>query len=104
MTVAQLTGFQVDPEVDLGFGPEDLEALFEMQMPYGRYRGRFLIDLPEEYLLWFERSSFPNGNLGRWMRLSLGIKRHGAEPAVKQVRTRLQDRQRPSRGIPWDRS
>lgn len=75
-----------EAEVELGFGRPDLEALIRMKMPFGRYRGRTLIDLPEEYLLWFEREEFPAGELGRLMKLTLGIKRYGAEGVVKGLR------------------
>lgn len=73
-------------EVDLGFEPSDVEDLLRVQMPFGRCRGRAIIDLPEEYLLWFERESFPAGRLGRLMKLALGIKRYGAESVVKNLR------------------
>ncbi len=74
---------------DVGFDPEDLPRLLEWEMPFGRYQGRTLIDLPEEYLLWFERRGFPASDLGRLMELTLGIKRHGAEPAMRQLARRL---------------
>ena len=75
-----------DEAVDLGFGRSDIEALLVVRMPFGRYRGTILIDLPEEYLLWFERDAFPRGRLGQLMRLTLGIKRYGAEAVVKNIR------------------
>jgi len=74
---------------DVGFDPEDLELLIRWRMPFGRYSGRALIDLPEEYLFWFERHGFPGGDLGRLMSLALGIKRHGAEPVVRELRERM---------------
>lgn len=46
-------------------------------MPFGKYQGRFLIDLPEEYLLWFSGKEFPEGELGELMALCLEIKREG---------------------------
>ncbi len=72
--------------LDLGFEADDLESLLRYRMPFGRYSGRALIDLPEEYLLWFEREEFPTGELGRLMKLTLGIKRYGAEDVVKGLR------------------
>jgi len=74
---------------DVGFDPEDLEMLIQWTMPFGRYSGRALIDLPEEYLLWFERHGFPGGDLGRLMSLTLGIKRYGAESVVYELRRRM---------------
>ncbi|REJ82220.1 MAG: hypothetical protein DWQ36_21230 [Acidobacteria bacterium] len=78
----------MDPRqrIDLGFDPEDLELLVDQPMPYGRYRGRALIDLPEEYLMALESYGWPEGELGRLLALTLGIKRHGAEHVVKDLR------------------
>jgi len=86
--------------IDLGFERRDLEAIFTVRMPFGRFDNRPLIDLPEEYLLWFERRGFPDGNLGRLMKLCLGIKRYGAEPAVKAVGARLRDCEGPEKKTP----
>ncbi len=69
-----------------GFDRGDVEALLEVKMPFGRCRGQALIDLPEEYLLWFVREEFPRGRLGQLMQLALGIKRYGAESVVKNLR------------------
>lgn len=74
---------------DVGFDGEDLELLIQWTMPFGRYRGRALIDLPEEYLFWFERHGFPSGDLGRLMSLALGIQRHGADEVVRELRRRI---------------
>ena len=50
--------------------PEQLPKLANMKMPFGKYAGRALIDLPEEYLLWFAQKGFPNGELGELMTLA----------------------------------
>ncbi|NJD00903.1 DUF3820 family protein [Candidatus Erwinia dacicola] len=56
-------------------------------MPYGKYKGRVLIDLPEEYLLWFARKDeFPQGNLGKLMQITLAIKIEGLEGLVKPLK------------------
>jgi uncharacterized protein (DUF3820 family) len=44
--------------------PEDLTKLVSYQMPYGKYKGRLLADLPGHYLGWFAREGFPTGELG----------------------------------------
>ena len=43
------------------FKKEDLLALANEYMPFGKYQGRILIDVPEEYLLWFANKGFPEG-------------------------------------------
>ena len=69
----------------LGFDTEDLQKLSQWQMPFGRFAGRRLIDLPEEYLLWFEKNDFPDGQLGQLMQLCLQIKIAGADGLLKKL-------------------
>lgn len=68
----------------------DKQHLIEIantMMPYGKYKGRVLIDLPEEYLLWFARKDeFPQGNLGKLMQITLAIKIEGLEGLVKPLK------------------
>ncbi len=58
------------PHGDRGEGrrpvnPELLELLVTRTMPYGKYKGRCIADLPGHYLAWFAREGFPPGELGR---------------------------------------
>ncbi|MEN3752158.1 DUF3820 family protein [Mangrovibacter yixingensis] len=56
-------------------------------MPFGKYKGRVLIDLPEDYLLWFARKeAFPAGQLGELMSLALLIKTEGLTSLVQPLR------------------
>lgn len=55
------------------FQNEDLIKVANMQMPFGKYQGRRLAELPENYLLWFAREGFPNNELGRLLALALEI-------------------------------
>lgn len=48
---------------------QDLEKLVRWRMPYGKYEGRYLADLPGHYLAWFARNGFPDGDLGRLLTL-----------------------------------
>ncbi len=64
------------------------EALLELQalkMPFGKYKGRVVLDLPESYLLWFRQKGFPNGKLGKMMALALEIKINGLDSLVEEV-------------------
>jgi uncharacterized protein (DUF3820 family) len=49
--------------------PEVLQLLVSREMPYGKYKGRLLADLPGHYLGWFAREGFPNGELGSLLAL-----------------------------------
>ena len=65
----------------------DKDQLIEIantEMPFGKYKGRRLIDVPEEYLLWFARKDqFPAGHLGELMALTLLIKTEGLTSLVE---------------------
>jgi uncharacterized protein (DUF3820 family) len=57
------------------------------EMPFGKYKGHRLIDLPEEYLLWFARKDeFPAGHLGQLMAFTLLIKTEGLSHLVQPLR------------------
>ncbi|HEX5772937.1 MAG TPA: DUF3820 family protein [Geomobilimonas sp.] len=60
----------------------DHRALLELarqRMPFGKYEGRLLIDLPEPYVVWFSRQGFPEGKLGDMLRTVYEIKVNGLE-------------------------
>lgn len=64
-----------------------LVKLANTVMPFGKYQGRALIALPEEYLLWFARKdNFPAGELGELMALALLIKTEGLERLVHPLK------------------
>ncbi|ATO34477.1 hypothetical protein DZA65_03549 [Dickeya dianthicola] len=66
---------------------EDLLAIANTPVPFGKYKGRMLIDLPEEYLLWFARKGeFPAGRLGELMQITLAVKMEGLQGLVKPLR------------------
>lgn len=79
----------------MSFDPNDKEALVKlvkMTMPFGKYKGRLLIDLPEPYLLWFARKGFPEGQLGELLALCLEVKTNGLQSLLEPLRdiSRLQ--------------
>lgn len=63
-----------------------LIQLANMTMPFGKYAGRVIIDLPEEYLLWFSHKGFPPGQLGQLLGLALEIKTNGQEDLLNPLR------------------
>lgn len=56
-------------------------------MPFGKYQGRLLIDLPEAYLLWFANKGFPDGELGELLKLALEIKINGLEGLIEPLKS-----------------
>ncbi|EEC9009471.1 DUF3820 family protein [Escherichia coli] len=66
---------------------EQLIEIANTIMPFGKYKGRRLIDLPEEYLLWFARKDeFPAGKLGELMQITLLIKTEGLTQLVQPLK------------------
>ena len=57
--------------------PELLQELVTMQMPYGKYKGTVLCDLPVFYLEWFQKQGFPKGKLGMLLATIYEIKING---------------------------
>jgi uncharacterized protein (DUF3820 family) len=66
--------------------PEDLLKLVSMPMPYGKYKGRVLADLPGNYLTWFAREGFPKGELGRLLQLMHEIDHNGLSDLLRPLR------------------
>jgi uncharacterized protein len=66
-----------------------------MRMPFGKFKGRFLTDLPEAYLIWFARKGFPPGKLGEFMMSALEIKTNGLEPLLAPFRRPAEPRAPP---------
>ena len=68
------------------FDKENLIKLARSRMPFGKYQGKTIIDLPEEYLLWFAKKEFPKGELGVLMQLALEIKINGLESLITPLK------------------
>ncbi|MDB4131646.1 DUF3820 family protein [Flavobacteriaceae bacterium] len=62
--------------------------LAKMKMPFGKYKGRYLIDLPEHYLIWYKNKGFPNGKIGKQLESVYELQLNGLEYIVKEIRKR----------------
>ena len=66
--------------------PEDLQLLVTRKMPFGKYEGRYIADLPGNYLTWFAREGFPNGEIGRLLALMHEIDHNGLSDLLAPLR------------------
>ena len=64
---------------------EFLIDLAKMKMPFGKFKGRYLIDLPEHYIVWYKNKGFPNGKLGKQMELVYELQLNGLEDIVRKI-------------------
>ena len=65
---------------------EALEKLVSREMPFGKYKGRVLADLPGHYLNWMAREGFPRGELGRLLALMHDIDHNGLTHLLAPLR------------------
>ena len=65
---------------------EPLHLLVTTAMPYGKYKGRLIADLPGNYLNWFAREGFPPGQLGRLLALMHEIDHNGLQQLLEPLR------------------
>jgi hypothetical protein len=68
--------------------PEDLQRLVTLEMPFGKYKGRLIAELPGNYLNWFAREGFPGGDIGRLLALMQEIDHNGLSPLLEPLRKR----------------
>jgi uncharacterized protein (DUF3820 family) len=68
--------------------PELLQLLVTRIMPYGKYKGRLIADLPGNYLNWFACKGFPPGELGMLLALMQEMDHNGLSPLLNPLRTR----------------
>lgn len=64
---------------------KDLIKLLETKMPFGKYKGRLLIDLPEPYLVWYHSKGFPKGKIGEMLAAMYEIKLNGLEVMLRKL-------------------
>lgn len=65
--------------------PEAIVAALAMKMPFGKYAGTYLIDLPEPYLVWFHAKGFPEGYIGQALALAYEVKLNVLEAQLKPM-------------------
>lgn len=63
-----------------------LIALAHARMPFGKYKDRYLIDLPEYYVVWYKNNGFPKGKLGEQLQLVYELKLNGLEELVRNIK------------------
>ncbi|MDX9899213.1 MAG: DUF3820 family protein [Spirochaetia bacterium] len=75
----------MDSQPNLYLDPESLLRLANAKMPFGKYAGRLLIDLPESYVVWFSHKGYPRGDIGEQLQALYTIKENGLEPLVRPL-------------------
>lgn len=75
--------------------PEDLQLLVRREMPFGKYKGRLIADLPGHYLNWFAREGFPKGEIGQLLALMQEIDHNGLSALLDPLRSKPRQ---PARG------
>ncbi len=65
---------------------DQLQRLVTVPMPYGKYQGRPIADLPGDYLNWFARTGFPRGDIGRLLALMHEIDHNGLSDLLTPLR------------------
>lgn len=81
-----LIAAQTDEPMEMNH--EYLQMLVTREMPYGKYKGRLIADLPGNYLNWFARKGFPPGEIGRLLALMQELDHNGLSSLLDPLRTR----------------
>ncbi|MCT4697641.1 DUF3820 family protein [Tenacibaculum haliotis] len=59
----------------------------KMRMPFGKYKGVYLVDIPEYYLVWYKNKGFPAGKLGKMMGLVYELQLNGLEDVLRKIKS-----------------
>lgn len=68
---------------------KQLVKLAHTKMPFGKYEGRYLIDLPEYYIVWYNNKGFPKGELGQQLQLIYELKLNGLEDLIRNIKLKF---------------
>ena len=72
-------------EINLSNQHELLVSLTTTKMPFGKYKGTLMYNLPEPYLVWFKQQGFPKGKIGILLETLYEIKLNGLEYLLKNI-------------------
>ena len=67
--------------------------LAHAKMPFGKYKDRHLIDLPEYYIVWYHNKGFPKGKLGEQLQLVYELKLNGLEELIRNIRKNFHNKE-----------
>jgi uncharacterized protein len=65
--------------------PDLLRELVDYRMPFGKYTGWRLVELPEPYLVWLQKKGMPSGKLGMLLETALVVRSNGLEPLIAEL-------------------
>ncbi|AGA79265.1 DUF3820 family protein [Echinicola vietnamensis] len=68
---------------------EILVDLITKKMPFGKYKGRLICDIPEHYLVWMHGKGFPEGKLGMWLHTMYEIRINGLEYLLVELKKKI---------------
>lgn len=74
--------------MELPFDKQELIKLAFARMPFGKYKGSYLVDLPEPYYTWFRQKGFPEGTIGKQLKAMHEIKVNGLEGLIREIQKR----------------
>lgn len=70
----------------MSLNPNILIDLVKVEMPFGKYKGTVLCNIPVSYLEWFNRKGFPKGKLGQQLQTLYEIKLNGLEYLLEPLK------------------
>ena len=82
--------FHLEEISPLSINRELLEELIEQRMPFGRFEGTLLLDLPEPYVVWFKTNGWPEGKIGQQLQALYEIKLYGLEALLRPLLSKEQ--------------
>ena len=66
--------------------PTILTDIVSMKMPFGKYKGRIIKDIPAHYLEWMSSQGFPPGRMGMILSTIFEIKTNGLEYLLRNIK------------------